>query len=215
VTDTALGEGAVCCSRGLPREIVSFIHPSWNYTPIEVDWVRNNLPTERIELLNHWNFESVQASLPKSRPTPRSWEELSRMVEEDCNLLEFANDAFAPLQGYPFSPAAADRIQVLLNVLNKLKGCFDENGERTAEGQYLYEQHFTGPKAWFSDSSNSEKIDFENELSFPHPSAPDSTLFCPWHGKVKTPQIRIHFTWPVTATTRLYLAYIGPKITKR
>ena len=35
------------------------------------------------------------------------------------------------------------------------------------------------------------------------------------HGKVKTPQIRIHFSWPITASTPLYVVYVGYKITKK
>jgi hypothetical protein len=40
-------------------------------------------------------------------------------------------------------------------------------------------------------------------------------IFCTWHGKVKTPQYRIHFSWPISAVAPLYVVYIGPKITKR
>ena len=42
-----------------------------------------------------------------------------------------------------------------------------------------------------------------------------SKLFCPWHGKVKSPQYRIHFSWPTTATTPIYIVYVGPKLTKK
>jgi hypothetical protein len=42
-----------------------------------------------------------------------------------------------------------------------------------------------------------------------------ATLFCPWHGKVKIEQMRMHFTFPIQRDMPLYIAYIGPKLTKR
>ena len=88
-----------------------------------------------------------------------------------------------------------------LEVLHRLKKCFDMNGARTKEGHVLYQQHFTGGNAWFSDESAANQADFGAELTFPNPDAPGETLFCSWHGKVKTPQYRIHFSWPVTAAS--------------
>jgi len=52
-------------------------------------------------------------------------------------------------------------------------------------------------------------------MTFPDPDVQGETLFCSWHGKVKTPQYRIHFSWPVTAASPVYVVYVGPKITKR
>ena len=102
-----------------------------------------------------------------------------------------------------------------LLVLQKMRNCFDDRGERTSEGHRLYQKHFTGAKAWFSDSSTSEKNDFEEEPTFRNPSARGDLLFCTWHSKVKWPQLRIHFSWPVRAAEPLYVVYVGPKITKR
>lgn len=85
----------------------------------------------------------------------------------------------------------------------------------------IYRNFFTGKKggggrgALFSDSSDDEKIKFETEMRFKHPAEVNKTLFCPWHGKVQTPPLRIHFSWPVRADDPLYVVYVGPKITKR
>ena len=96
-----------------------------------------------------------------------------------------------------------------------MKNSFDQQGKRTSGGHTLYQKYFTGAKAWFSDSSDREKAQFRNELTFPHPADPDKTIFATWHGKVKTPQLRIHFSWPIRADKPLYVVYAGPKITKR
>jgi hypothetical protein len=149
-------------------------------------------PGEPIPVPNHWRVETVRASLDANATSIiNSWTSLEEYARSVYGSLTFGNDAFRPLHGHPFVPGASERIQVLLNVLNTLKGCFDDEGKRTQAGHDLYVLHFTGGKALFTDSSDAEKENFNNELHFPHPQG-DGQLFCPWHGKVKTPQIRIH-----------------------
>ncbi|HPF40863.1 MAG TPA: hypothetical protein P5081_07175 [Phycisphaerae bacterium] len=126
-----------------------------------------------------------------------------------------SDSCFAPLDGYPFEQPAANRILQILEVLERFKVCFDQDGQRSAEGHEIARLHFQGDRAMFSDSSDTEKQDFEHELSFRHPLNESETLFCPWHGKVNTPKFRVHFSWPVTAKDPLFVVYVGPKITKR
>lgn len=215
VTDSAVGEAAFAQIFGLNRKLVSFSPSSWNSTPISATLVKDGHPQTDIEISNYWTSESVQALLDTEPERTDSWAALSSLVIRTCSELTFAENTFSPLEGHPFVPSAAERIRVLLYVLNKFKTCFDNEGKRSAEGHRLYGDHFTGDKAWFSDSSDSEKIDFLEDLTFPHPVIPYKHIFCPFHGKVKTPQLRIHFTWPVRAGEPLYVAYVGPKLTKR
>ena len=137
------------------------------------------------------------------------------IIPEGTVVLGEAKKIGAAGFGHPFVPSAAERIRVLLHTLDRFKGCFNEQGQRNDEGHALYANHFSVQKGWFSDSSDAEKNEFHAELTFPHPQRPGETLFCPWHGKVKTPQIRIHFSWPVRANEPLYVVYVGPKRTKR
>ncbi len=214
VTDTGLAEAAACRLRGSLREVVSFDPSPWLYSPIPVRWEAFP-PEESIPVPNHWRVETVRASLAvNATSTIDSWASLERYARSVYGSLTFGDEAFRPLDGHPFVPGASERIQVLLNILNKLKDCFDDQGKRTQAGDDLYVLHFTGGKALFTDSSDAEKKDFNNELHFPHPEG-DVQLFCPWHGKVKTPQIRIHFTYPILKDAPLYVMYVGPKITKR
>lgn len=80
---------------------------------------------------------------------------------------------------------------------------------------------FTGKKgdggrgATFTDSSDSEKSEFKKEMTFDNPLDAKRTLFCPWHGKVQTPQLRVHFSYPICADEALFVVYVGPKLTKR
>ena len=64
------------------------------------------------------------------------------------------------------------------------------------------------------DPAEDEKVVFEEQLTFPHPERPRERLFCPWHGKVQTPQMRIHYSDPIAGDRALYVVYVGPKITK-
>jgi hypothetical protein len=147
--------------------------------------------------------------LTAERVGPRDWYQLA-----DPSATQVV--AFAELRGYPFSSAVAERIRVLLDVLNRLKTGFDDDGTRTAEAKALYSNYFARQEAIFTDSSEREKNDYRAELTFPHPGRPGEYLFCTWHGKIRwTPPIRIHFSWPIAHDTPLYVVHVGPKITMR
>jgi hypothetical protein len=215
VTDSAVGEAAYCCFHGIERHLVSLIPSSWQFSPVPVTWIADSGTERTVEVVNYWDPVRVEAAL-QAAPVPlESWKHLEKVATTRCLDLTFSPDSFEPLLGHPFAPGTAERTLVLLETLNRFKGCRDEHGQRTPEGQRLYQDHFTGDKAWFSDSSEQDKRDFLTELTFRHPTAEGELLFCPWHGKVKTPQIRIHFSWPVRADQSLYVVYVGPKITKR
>jgi len=213
VTDTALGEAAYLCYSGSEYQLVSFAPSDWLFTPITVIWRRNDIVS--IEVPNHWEISSLETALRAATPQIQSWEQLASVMPIRCTNLTFANDSFEPLCGHPFVNSAAQRIFELLETLDKFKSCFDAHGQRTSEGQRIYQDHFTGEKAWFTDSSDSEKNEFEAKLTFTHPTKDSETLFCTWHGKVKTPQFRIHFSWPIRANEPLYVVYVGSKLTKR
>jgi hypothetical protein len=214
VTDFSCGEAAFCRSCGLERELVSLDPSNWLRSPIKVLW-RKEPAIAAIELVNHWTNASVETSLGSLPAVFDSWKTLEDCAHRSCPKLTFAKNAFEPLKGHPYVHGAAERLLIRLHMLNKMLGCFDSVGERTAEGHRLYTDHFTGDKAWFSDSSDSEKREFESELTFPHPTDSSKSILCTWHGKVKTPQLRIHFSSPIAKDTPLFVAYVGPKITKR
>ena len=221
VSKSAVGEAAVCCLRGLPRELVSFDPSTWLRSPINVKWVHADESSDDITVENHWNLDSVKRTLAVNPKPVASWKDVEVRSVERCSRLSFSKDAFNALDGQPFAVGAAKRIRELLNVLNKMKGCFNDDGTRNTEGHRLYQEFFTGKKgkggkgSLFKDSSDSEKRDFVNKLTFVHPDNKNETLFCPWHGAVQTPQYRIHFSWPITDKNPLYIVYIGPKLTKK
>ena len=214
VTDTAVGEAAYGCLHGRDRGLVSMSPSAWLFSPVPVD-CHDEDDVRRVGVRNYWEADVLEAALEELRPPPVSWRDLEEIARARCPGLVLAPDSFAPLAGHPFHPGVADSILLRLIVLHELVNCFDQHGERTPEGHRLYREHFTGDKAWFSDSSDSEKRDFKKELTFRNPAEPGASLFCGWHGKVKTQQLRIHFSGPVRANEPLYVVYVGPKITKR
>lgn len=215
VTDTAIGEAAFRCFNGDDHRLVSLIPSSWEHTPVSVCWYLDNDDNRTTAVINYITTEVLETDLRSAPPIIETWGQLAQISKERFPHLTFANDSFDPFRGHPFVPGAAQRIIERLEVLERLKCCFDESGARTAEGYRLYQEYFTGAKAWFSDSSDGEKHDFQFEMTFKHPDRDGETLFCPWHGKIKTPQLRIHFSWPVSPGSPLYVVYVGPKITKR
>lgn len=220
VTDTAIGEATYCCFYGSLHDLVSLIPSDWDYSPICVNWIRNGDNNCDLAINNHWTEEELAKTLRSVRMPIMSWGQLTSVAVERYPDLTFSDTSFAPLEGLPFAYSAAQRLLFIFDTLNRFKSCFNKDGTRTPEGQEIYQNFFTGKKgkggrgALFSDSSEDEKRKFKKAMTFPHPNEFGKTLFCPWHGKVQTPQLRVHFSWPVRADESLHIVYTGPKITR-
>lgn len=215
VTDTALGEAAHCAFHGIDRALVSLDPSDFIHDPVAVERVLDDGSRAAVDVRNYWAPTTIEAHLAATPAPLTCWLALEKLSITRFENLEFSEDAFQPLRAQPFKQGVAERILTCLEVLHRLKQCFDEDGSRTEAGHHLYQQHFVGDKAWFSDSSATEKTEFKDELSFPHPDESGGRLFCSWHGKVKSPQYRLHFSWPVTAAAPVYVVYVGQKITKK
>lgn len=215
VTDSALGEAAFRCYKGDNSQVVSVIPSDWDAAPIAARYVQCDGTFCDLAVGNHTEPASLLVVLKSASDPIESWQELSEICSARFSEIVFSSDAFSPLNGHPFSQGVAERIVERLGILQMLKCAVDENGNRTHEGHTLYQDYFMGDKAWFSDSTDEEKRTFKKELTFNHPLAANSQLFCPMHGKVKTPQIRLHFSWPFQHEAPVFVVYVGPKITKR
>ena len=215
VTDTAVGEAAFRALHGVTSGLLSVTPSDWSFSPVEVTWREplDNMRDRAVALENWWNAQELERSLQTAEPQISSWANLRHVSTARFASLTFAGDCFEPLSGIPFSPSAADRIRVLLQILDRFTRAFDASGKRTPEGQRMYQSYFTGDSALFSDSSDTEKNDFDKELTFHDPSIPGRYLFCPWHGKAA--DFRIHFSWPVRFGEPVYVVYVGLKITRR
>lgn len=218
VTDSAIGEAAY---RKLHDDaesgLVSVTPSKWNSSPVDVIWRREDEGLEDLNtaLENWWDIAVLEDSL-QTAPLPiRTWNDLKSVSVKRYQRLIFADDCFGPLEGVPFKKSSMERILKLLSTLSQYAGAFDEGGELTSEGKRIYQNFFTGKNALFSDSSDTEKSNFRNELTFKHPSDPEKSLFCTWHGKERYSVLRLHFSWPIRASEPVYVVYVGPKITKQ
>ena len=214
VTDTALGEAAYRLYHGTECGLVSIDPSSWLFSPLSVEWHEGE-SDKSVDVPNYWDVESLTSALDAEPVSLGSWRDLETVAQTRCPSLTFSPDCFKPLSGHPLGVSAVHALLSRLIVLHDLKNAFDEHGQRTAKGEEIIQTHFAGTEAWFSDSSSTEKATFRRDLTFPHPAKAGETLFCTWHGKVNTPKLRIHFSWPVRVSEPLYVVYVGPKITKR
>lgn len=215
VTDSAVAEAAFRSIHGFPSGLISADPSAWTRSPVRVTWrVNDDTVRQAVDIENWWDQTALLAALENAAPHPTSWDELYRVATRRFSRLFFCKDCFDPLKGLPFASGAAGHLGVLLGILDRFAGCFDEGGRRTSEGHRLVEQYFTGDSALFSDSSDSEKRQFRRQLTFRDESLPGGRTICGWHGKMKRHTIRFHFSWPVRANERISVVYVGPKLTK-
>ncbi|SEH09076.1 hypothetical protein [Candidatus Venteria ishoeyi] len=220
VTEQGLGEASRRTLAGLDTGVFSFIGSRFGFTstPLSVQhgWREPELDFGIIEISNFWDIQRLKQAIEDEKPEPQSWVEVMAEACSRFNGLIFSPDIKRILQPSPFSRCVSQRIFELLGVLQCLVEESSTQGQLSDKGIELCNQHFVGKKAWFSGSSESEKHNFEHVLTFSDPANNMQKLFCPWHGKIKTPQFRIHFEWPRPSGQReIKVVYIGPKLTKK
>lgn len=214
VTDLGLGEAARRRLSGALATSISFPGAGFDYSPLPVIQGLPEEPISTIELENQWKWEDVQRAVETAMPPITNWEQMLTEARRRFDYLDLVTGCDAPLKPEPFSHYVVERVFELLQVLNEYASCMAETGAPNKRTNELMAQHFSGEKSWFSDESTSNKRDFKEKLEFRDPAQPDSKVSCPWHGKIKTPQYRIHFEWPPIPRKKLRVFYIGPKITK-
>lgn len=215
VTDHGVGEAAYCVLQGVAGAVVTVDPSDWLQSPLRVEWHATGEGVRQVELDNLWTMEALRAAIEGAPRALGSWAGLEDAARKACPDLTFSPEAFEPLRSCPFHPGVAQRLLARFRTLQEIKCGFDARGRRTEEANQLYQREFVGGKAHFSDSTEDERVRFRSRLTFRDPSRPGESLFCPWHGKVKTPQLRVHFSWPIRAGEALHVVYVGPKITKR
>ena len=218
VTDYGLGEAARRVVHKEETSVYSFADGSdYNFrkTPLTIT---HGLPEEPLALVpvgNYWSVDALISVADAAVSAPVTWEELMHKCKVRFPSLIIGAHCLEVLTCYPFLPSVARRIFELLGVLQSLMDCLDHQGNLSPEGEQLRQKHFVGEKAWFTDESASNKREFASEMTFPDPVDGEKKITCYWHGKIKTPQYRVHFEWPVKkGQTLLKIAYIGPKISK-
>lgn len=216
VTDQGLGEAARRCQVEVPANAFSFQGSSHSFTSSPL-CIQHGLMEDikgTVDVDNWWNINVLESTL-KSLRTVRCWADLQNEVTRRFPNLTISTRAFDELLSTPFSTCVTTGVFERLKVLDIIVQETNPVGKLSRFGMALLENHFSGGKAWFSDESTTNKKSFRQEMTFQDPSVTGKTIFCPWHGKIKTPQTRIHFEWPRPANQReIKVLYVGPKITK-
>lgn len=216
VTDQGLGEASRRKLVGIAAGVFSFQGSSLQFTTSPLS-IQQGLPEEPINFINIdncWTTEQL-VELIQSSKTYHCWQDVHVEIKHQFEGLIILDSAMGSLLSTPFSQQVTKRIFQLLHVLNQLVRESDPNGQLSEAGMNLLKEHFTGNQAWFTDESSTNKNNFRQEMTFSDPDDISNKIFCPWHGKIKTPQIRIHFQWPrPTGQNKIKVVYIGPKITK-
>lgn len=143
---------------------------------------------------------------------------LRALIDFDTALRRNQPDLFLArdcmrLDGHPFNLGAAKQIEKLLGMIAEMKRAILPDGTHGEAFNDLWRRYTLGGEL-FSDSSDNEKREFAAQLTFDHPEVPGAKLSCPWHAKVNSPKIRIHFSYPILRNQPLYVVYIGLKLTR-
>lgn len=217
VTDCSVAEAAFRTLLGVECGLLSITPSDWCMSPTEVRWTYGNTKADHeiVEVFNCWSVEMLEEYLNQRSTSISSWNELGVFCRTHFVNLVFSEDCFSQMGRLPFAKCAANRLRHLFSILDDLVSERDQFGSRTRLGHELFRNNFTGDRALFSDSSDTEKRQFECDLTFKHPTNPSKTLFCTWHGKVRHQELRLHFAWPTEPDGPAYVVYVGPKITKR
>ncbi|NMM13369.1 MAG: hypothetical protein HHJ17_07510 [Rhodoferax sp.] len=214
VTDLGIGEAARSQLAGRHASSFSFAGGGFDYTPIDVEHGLPEAPLGTVHVPNIWDTNTLCQSTHAIVPAPVNWVQMLEQAQGRFDNLVFSPQSVDSLRKEPFSNYVVERVFALLTVLQEFVSCLNEDGSHSARNHELIAKHFAGAKAWFTDESETNKKAFRDEMSFPQQNHEGEHVFCSWHGKIKTPQYRIHFQWPLPLRSKLRVFYIGPKITK-
>ena len=218
VTDQGLGEAARRRLVEIAANTFSFPLADFKKSPLTVQHGLIEEPIGFIDVYNYWGIDHLETALESGREF-RNWNDVREEIVRRFDQLIFASDVIENLLPVPFSKPVKERIFGLLRILNQLALSRDGRGKLSQEGEEILRNYFTGActgkTPLFRPESEDNKRNFKNDLTFEDPSNHSKSLFCHWHGKIQTPQIRIHFEWPSPAGQRgIKVVYIGPKVTK-
>ncbi len=211
VTNQGLGEGSRRIIGGVNAGVFSFLDMERRFarTPLLVSHGIPEEPLPDVHVPNLWEVSKLALA---ATPNPRTWPEMLEVARIRFPKLKFSATIEETLRSVPFHHGIVEltfeRLRILQTVADET---IDARGTLSSRGTEVIQEHFVGNKSQFS----SEKPHRESDLTFPDPDNPRRQLFCPWHGKVKLNQFRIHFEWPRPENQQeIKVGYIGPKITK-
>lgn len=214
VTDMGLGE---CARRAiLTKSISSFsVAGQFDITPLKICHGLQEEPLGVYDIENIWCLDDLLKSADSALPSPRCWQTALEYLKQKNPKLIFSESLYDQISELPYSSTVLERALELCRALEDYLKSRGENGEMTAITHEIIECHFHGDKAWFSDETDADICKFKQELTFLDARDNVKKVYS-FHGKIKTPQIRIYFEWPIPPEQNdIQILYFGPKITKK
>jgi len=216
VTNQGLGEASRRELASINAGVFSFQGSPLQFTTdsLVVQQGLSEEPINFIDIANCWTTDQLIRSIQNSK-IYYCWQDVRAEIKLRFEGLVISDNVMDSLLSTPFSQQVMKRVFELLHVLDQIAIQSDANGQLSESGMNFLREHFTGEKAWFTGESETNKRNFRREMTFSDPVDTSEKIFCHWHGKIKTPQIRIHFQWPrPIGQSKIKVVYIGPKITK-
>ncbi|WP_155949263.1 hypothetical protein [Gayadomonas joobiniege] len=214
VTDHGLGE---CARKSIILQHVASFSFSGRYdvTPLQV---KHGIPEDvkgTYDIDNLWTCKQLLDSCKTSLPEPTNWQEAIERLAKDFTSLVFSTSLLQQINTMPYNKTVYDRMRELCRVLEEYLASRDEQGNRTERTNCIVREFFQGDKAWFSDETAQDKRAFQSKLRFLD-SRDGTKREYSFHGKIKTPQVRVYFEWPILPEQKdIQIVYFGPKITKK
>jgi hypothetical protein len=206
VTGSALAE---CTFRHLLGEdgcVLSLEQSEFHWSPMRISFLPANASTDEAFIDNDYSLLLLTQRLAGLLPPITSWAVLLKRIAKLPGV-SIEPDVEQNLGKNPFAG----------NVAKGLYGCATALSEMATAATLeqfneLFTKYATGDKARFSDSSPGEKRNFKGALTF---AVDGKQRLCPYHGKVKIQQYRMHLVDRPAFGRPARIVYIGPKLTKR
>lgn len=203
VSSSAIAECAYRCILRVSTFLTSLCDSDYNKSSLLIDVISGG-KTDCIEIINLFNKSDLLVHLQSIKAPITSWAVLMDQITTlpSVNAMPYVIDQ---LESEPFAANIAEECYRRAKALSDMAqcssiDCFNE----------LYSKYCTGD-SWFSDSSATEKIDFKSKLTF---TVHGSKKLCPYHGKIKIRQFRIHVDEVPAFKKIVNIVYIGQKLTK-
>ena len=202
ITGSALAECAFRKIAGEDAGSISLEKSKFSWSPIKVVLSQS----EEAIFDNDYTLHFLGQRLEGLLPPMSSWPVLMERIEHLPNVT-LEPYVKTRLITNPFSRNVAEGIYSRAKELSEMT-----TATSLEQFNELFAKYATGTNAKFSDSSTSEKRDFKDSLTF---FVDDEQRLCPYHGKVKIQQYRIHLVDRPAYERSARVVYIGPKLTKR
>jgi hypothetical protein len=166
---------------------------------------QNDTSLSELPIENYFSLSDFNQKLQSLRGPMRSWESFFNFTELRYKWVECTDELRIPLRRQAFEQRLADKIICRMDALEQMADAQSEEIFLELEKKYCH-----GDRAWFTDESETRKHELKDKLTF---MVDGIKTLCSYHGKISYRTFRIHFTPRPKRGEKIYIAYIGYRIT--